>query len=206
MVTIISDVAVALVPVPVLLRLNIKNEKKVALIGIFALGLFTTLCSIFRYLEISRIQSGDGDSTMLVLWGVVEFNVGVRPSPLFYGNFANRNQNIVSSLPFLAPVFWKKAKGYRSKMSGGSNGYGSSNGRTRSRAFKNGDVYKLSEVGHDKGAFATSSTTKSGSEENILQGNGQKGHTILKSVTYTVQVDEESGEKRKSPDEGFHAV
>lgn len=76
-VTIVSDVVVALLPIPVLLKLNIRLEKKVGLIGIFMLGLFTTLCSILRYLQIDRIQYGDGNSTMLVLWGTIEFNVGV---------------------------------------------------------------------------------------------------------------------------------
>jgi len=81
-VTIISDVVVALIPIPVLLKLNVSRSKKLGLIGIFLLGLFTTICSIQRYLQIDRIQFGDGNSTMLVLWGVIEFNVGVS-LPLF---------------------------------------------------------------------------------------------------------------------------
>lgn len=83
MVTIVSDVAVAVIPLPVLLKLNIQVEKKVGLIGIFTLGLFTTLCSIMRYLQINRIQNGDGNSTMLVLWGTIEFNVGVSNLAVF---------------------------------------------------------------------------------------------------------------------------
>jgi hypothetical protein len=77
MVTIVCDVAVALIPIPVLYGLNIPLEKKAGLMMIFALGLFTTICSIMRYLQINRIQNGDGNSTMLVLWGTIEFNVGV---------------------------------------------------------------------------------------------------------------------------------
>lgn len=79
-VTIVSDVIVAVLPIPMLLSLNIQLSKKLGLIGIFILGLFTTLCSVFRYLQINRIQYGDGNSTMLILWGVVEFNVGVSDS------------------------------------------------------------------------------------------------------------------------------
>ncbi|KAJ3961622.1 hypothetical protein N0V92_001674 [Colletotrichum tropicale] len=161
-VTIVSDVVVALLPIPVLLKLNIRLEKKVGLIAIFLLGLFTTLCSILRYLEINRIQFGDGNSTMLVLWGTIEFNVG----------------NIVSSLPFLAPVCMKKAKDYRSKYSGGS-----SHGRS---GMKHAERYKLSDMNHDKSVFASANHSKgdNGSEENILPGN------IMKSVTYSVQVDD----------------
>lgn len=64
-------------PIPVLLKINIGTAKKVGLIGMFTLGLFTTVCSILRYAQIHRIQYGDHDSTMLVVWGVIEFNVGV---------------------------------------------------------------------------------------------------------------------------------
>jgi hypothetical protein len=81
-VTIVSDVVVAVIPIPVLLKLKINVGKKVGLIFIFVLGLFTTLCSVFRYLQIDRIQYGDGNSTMLILWGVIEFNVGVSPAPV----------------------------------------------------------------------------------------------------------------------------
>jgi len=76
-VTIASDLVVAILPIPLLVKLNISRNKKIGLIGVFLLGLFTTLCSIFRYLQINRIQFGDGNTTMLVLWGVIEFNVGV---------------------------------------------------------------------------------------------------------------------------------
>ncbi len=80
-VTIVSDVVVAIIPIPVLLQLKVNTGKKVGLIVIFLLGLFTTLCSVFRYLQIDRIQYGDGNSTMLILWGVIEFNVGVGSDP-----------------------------------------------------------------------------------------------------------------------------
>lgn len=76
-VTIVSDIMVAILPIPMLLKLNVRLQRKVSLVGIFMLGLFTTLCSILRYLQINRIQNGDGNSTMLVLWGTIEFNVGV---------------------------------------------------------------------------------------------------------------------------------
>ena len=87
---------------------------------------------------------------------------------------------MVSSLPFLAPVCMKKARDYRSKYSGKA--YGS--GASHSRGLKNSDHYQLSDVSHDKSAFV--STNKSGSEENILQNNA-----IMKSVTYTVHVDDD---------------
>lgn len=76
-VTIVSDIAVTIIPLPVLIKLNVSRSKKIGLVFIFVLGLFTTICSVLRYLQIDRIQYGDGNSTMLILWGVIEFNVGV---------------------------------------------------------------------------------------------------------------------------------
>ena len=60
-----------------------KPWRKAVLCGLFLLGLFTTFCSIQRLLQIKVIAYGDGNSTMLVLWGTIEFNVGVRQLPDF---------------------------------------------------------------------------------------------------------------------------
>jgi hypothetical protein len=76
-VSIVSDILVTLLLIPFLLRQNLNNRKKAGLCGVFLLGLFTTVCSILRYVQIDRVAYGDGNSTMLVLWGTVEFNVGV---------------------------------------------------------------------------------------------------------------------------------
>ena len=96
---------------------------------------------------------------------------------------------MVSSLPFLAPVFLRKAKEYRSKYSNGSSG-------TRSKPIgKGSQIYKLGSVSRE-GAFATATGKESqgnSSEENILHVMDHKGNTILKSVSYSVHVDEESG-------------
>ncbi|KAL2256440.1 hypothetical protein VTK26DRAFT_1648 [Humicola hyalothermophila] len=171
-VTIVSDVVVAVIPIPVLIKLKVNTGKKVGLIVIFLLGLFTTLCSVFRYLQIDRIQYGDGNSTMLILWGVIEFNVG----------------NVVSSLPFLAPIFLRKAKAYTSKYSGSSGGYAGGSRGAR-KLGKSGDGYKLGSLAsqNGKGTFATAHGQATASEENILE-NGTE-NSIMKSVTYSVRVD-----------------
>lgn len=96
---------------------------------------------------------------------------------------------MVSSLPFLAPVCMKKAKDYRSKYSGGYGG--SDSGPGRNRGLSHGEHYKLSDISNDKSVFH--SVNKSVSQENILD-NG----AILKSVSYTVRVDENSSSKGAS--------
>ncbi|KAK4183983.1 hypothetical protein QBC35DRAFT_77093 [Podospora australis] len=179
-VTIVSDVLVAVIPIPVLLQLKVNTGKKVGLIVIFLLGLFTTLCSVFRYLQIDRIQNGDGNSTMLILWGVIEFNVG----------------NMVSSMPFLAPIFIRKAREYTSKYSGSGNGYGPNGSGARKLGGKSSEVYKLSSVSSGlgrKGTFVSAKghgTHSTGSEENILKESPDG--SIMKSVTYSVHVDNRS--------------
>lgn len=85
----------------------------------------------------------------------------------------------------------RKAKQYRSKHSGDQyDNYGTPSGR--SRGLKS-DHYRLKDMsGHGKDAAVFVSVTnksRTGSEENILQGNSG----ITKSMTYTVRVDEETG-------------
>lgn len=75
-ISIICDLIIFLLPIPLLLKVQINTRRKVALIAIFLLGLFTTLCSIMRMVQISVIYK-TGNSTMLVLWGTIEMNVGV---------------------------------------------------------------------------------------------------------------------------------
>ncbi|KAJ4254008.1 hypothetical protein NW762_010411 [Fusarium torreyae] len=165
---------VAILPLPVLIKLEIKLGKKLGLIGIFALGIFTTICSIQRYLQIDRIQDpNDGNSTMLVLWGTIEFNVG----------------NIVSSLPFLAPIFLRRARQYRSKPSEEYN-----NTPSRSRGLRS-NGYKLKDLSHHGKAntavfTSVAKESRNGSEDNILDPSG-----IMKSVTYTVEVDQATKSK-----------
>lgn len=79
-ITIFCDVVIFLMPIPLLMRVQINLRRKLGLIGIFLLGLFTTVCSIMRMVQIITI-SKNGNSTMLVLWGTIEMNVGVSGMP-----------------------------------------------------------------------------------------------------------------------------
>ncbi|KAJ4138451.1 hypothetical protein NW768_002285 [Fusarium equiseti] len=180
-VTIVADIVVAVLPIPVLVKLEIKLAKKIGLIAIFTLGIFTTVCSIQRYRQIDRIQDPkDGNSTMLVLWGTIEFNVG----------------NIVSSLPFLAPIFIKRARQYRSKPS-------SHNTPSRSKGLRS-NGYKLKDLSHtgkrEPSIFTSvENDSGTGSQENILNHGG-----IVKSVTYTVEVDQAKSNNDSLGSNGMH--
>lgn len=75
-VTIFFDIIIFFLPIPILVKLSINKKKKIALCFVFLLGLLTTVCSIMRMIQIIAIAK-TGNSTMLVLWGVIELNVGV---------------------------------------------------------------------------------------------------------------------------------
>ncbi|TQV94013.1 hypothetical protein V2A60_003838 [Cordyceps javanica] len=182
LITIISDVLVAVLPIPVLLTLKIPNAKKAGLVGVFLLGLFTTICSVLRLVQLNRISFGDGNSTMLVLWGVIEFNVG----------------NMVTSLPFLAPVFIKKAKdlSYRRYKTNSRETEASKNSRLSRQPGASRDMYHMEDVkrsANHKSTVVGSSQT-SGSSENILPKEG-----IVKSVEYSVSVDKPHSEEQNTP-------
>ena len=122
---------------------------------------------------------------------------------------------MVSSLPFLAPFFVRKAKEYRSR----SHGYGSEP-RSQPQGGKGSQAYKLSTLSRTdgrsrsgdtpeapsrtKGALTYATATATGvdsdgasnrwSDEEMLRRSDedlvQKPQgAIMKSVTYTVEVD-----------------
>ncbi|KAI4178209.1 MAG: hypothetical protein LQ346_007522 [Caloplaca aetnensis] len=96
-VTIVFDVVIIPLPIPALLKLQISKAKKWVLFFVIALGGFTTACSALRVWQIS-IMTKTQDSTLLVLWGVIELNVGIIMTciptlgPLFRG-FVRRSSN-----------------------------------------------------------------------------------------------------------------
>lgn len=74
--TIVCDVFVFLLPVPLFFSLQISLRRKFVLSALFVLGFFTTACSIMRMVQIWEIPK-TGDNSPLVLWGAAEMNVGV---------------------------------------------------------------------------------------------------------------------------------
>lgn len=101
-ISIICDLIIFTMPIPLLMKVQINLRRKVGLIAIFMLGIFTTVCSIMRMVQIITIAK-NGNSTMLVLWGTIELNVGVsnvadRQRSCSMRNKANRTKSR-SSLP-----------------------------------------------------------------------------------------------------------
>ncbi|KAJ5768781.1 hypothetical protein N7520_003340 [Penicillium odoratum] len=104
--TIFCDLMIIFLPIPLLIKLNIKRAQKIGVLCLFLLGLFTTICSILRLTQIHRVAFGDGNSTALILWGTVEFNIG----------------NIMASVPYLTPLLKGVVRDFRSRREYDSQG------------------------------------------------------------------------------------
>ncbi|CAG8128001.1 unnamed protein product [Penicillium salamii] len=167
--TIICDVVIIVLPIPLLLNLNIKPAQKAGVVCLFLLGLFTTICSILRLTQIQRVAFGDGNSTMLVLWGTIEFNVG----------------NIVTCAPYLAPL-----------LKGWVRGLNSSSGKTKKYYIDSqGRSYALENWTKDQRSHLQSTASgpvqprRTPSEELILASQEPDHGGIEMTVEYSVSLE-----------------
>ncbi len=114
-ITILFDCIIFVLPIPILVGLQINKRRKAGLLCVFMLGIFTTVCSVMRMVQIITI-SATGNSTMLVLWGTIELNVGVSPVllPRSVSSFASSYimavanttlQILLTCIPTLTPLF-----------------------------------------------------------------------------------------------------
>jgi hypothetical protein len=75
-ITIVCDIITFLIPIPLFANLHMDWRRKLSLIIVFLLGLFTVVCSVMRMIQIKQIAK-DGNNSTLLLWGAAEMNVGV---------------------------------------------------------------------------------------------------------------------------------
>ncbi|TKX24941.1 hypothetical protein C1H76_2894 [Elsinoe australis] len=94
--TIVMDVWLFALPVPLIARLQMTTTKKIELIGPILLSFLTLVCSIMRVIATADVLKY-GDATNFIIWGVVEAHVGI----------------ILTTLPQLRPLF-------RGQQGGGS--------------------------------------------------------------------------------------
>jgi hypothetical protein len=65
-----------LLPFPVLLRSHIQTRKKLALLGLLALGIFITIIQVIRIRTVKNLANYL-DSASLIMWSAVENNLGI---------------------------------------------------------------------------------------------------------------------------------
>ncbi|KAJ5178004.1 uncharacterized protein N7500_000703 [Penicillium coprophilum] len=163
--TIITDVTIIVLPIPLLMGLNIKTAQKAGVVCLFLLGLFTTICSTMRLTQIQRVAFGDGNSTMLVLWGTIEFNVG----------------NIVTCIPYLAPL-----------LKGFVHGLGST-GKSKKYYDSRGRSYAMENWSKDSSHLQSGSRVikpkRTPSEELILSSPEPEHGCIEMTIEYRVSLE-----------------
>ncbi|KAL2003384.1 hypothetical protein VTN02DRAFT_4120 [Thermoascus thermophilus] len=70
------DVIIILLPIPVLLKLQLRTRQKAVLIALFCLGFFVTVIQIIRIFTIKNLKSYT-NSEPIVIWSIVEISLGV---------------------------------------------------------------------------------------------------------------------------------
>jgi hypothetical protein len=156
-------------PFPVLVKSHIQNRKKIALLGLLCLGTFITV------IQVIRIQTVKSLANYLIMWSVVENNLGI----------------IVASIPTLAPLF----KYYAEKSQKSSAAKSASQSRSQS-------IYALKSLRSSRQASfplgsATDHTTHiagpsdSGSEEYILNDRGVISKTTQVTVSSKIRSSSE---------------
>lgn len=207
-----------MLPIPLLVSLQINIRRKTALIAVFLLGLFTTICSVMRMVQIITIAK-TGNSTMLVLWGTIEMNVGVSTSLLILiiKNFSAQRhakstsrQISLTCIPTLAPLFTyfrEKTSYYVNGASRDRTTEGSGlklQSRSRSRRDRSSmDRWRDTDAnGSDAssqkeilGLESSLGGQKDGESDNKSGVSGKGG--IMATVTVDVKVEEAQGGKFK---------
>lgn len=79
MVTIVIDLLLFFLPVPLVLKLQMSGKRKAGLITAFMLGLLTTVCSVMRLVGSVNVQT-QNDPSDLIIWAIAEMNIGVSPT------------------------------------------------------------------------------------------------------------------------------
>ncbi len=79
-INILFDLAIFLLPLPLLVPLKISMQKKIGVCAVFMVGLFATACSIIRLQYLVHwglSQNPTYDYTSVAIWSSVEANLGI---------------------------------------------------------------------------------------------------------------------------------
>jgi hypothetical protein len=139
---------------------------------------FTTVCSVMRMVQITTIAK-NGNSTMLVLWGTIEMNIGIT----------------TTCIPTLSPLFKYFADRHLTPKSP-SEGYSNSGGNGRMRNIE------LAFRGHPaRGdpSFVGSIDGTSDSEERILSRE-RSSSAIGMHKDFDVKVSSEASRSQHTPE------
>lgn len=112
--SLLGDVLVLCLPIPVIWNLKINTRKKTGILGIFLLGVFVCVASVIRIIELTKFVVTDPTYTQVhaSTWTTLEQGVAV----------------ISGNLPLLAPLFERYFRGRGTYGSGSGSGFGTGYG------------------------------------------------------------------------------
>lgn len=181
--SIATDIIILLLPMPLVYQLEVPRAQKIALMAVFAVGIFVVVTSCLRVATLDVFATSPDNTYDIanVMWTIIEPNVAV----------------ICASLPILRPLVVKLFPALKSKNSAnryGSSGYAEQPKRTRrSQRIPHGNDWAESSRKPNGIHMATlrGSNSNAGSEENILPlGQNDTSAGIQKTVEYTIQFSE----------------
>ncbi|KAJ4857941.1 hypothetical protein T069G_08838 [Trichoderma breve] len=124
--SIATDIIILLLPMPLVYQLEVPRAQKIALMAVFAVGIFVVVTSCLRVATLDVFATSPDNTYDIanVMWTIIEPNVAI----------------ICASLPILRPLVVKLFPALRSKSSAnryGSSGYAEQSKRTRRRSEEN---------------------------------------------------------------------
>jgi hypothetical protein len=160
-----SDIVILLLPIPMLLGLRVPRKQRIAVVGIFSIGLMAIVASavrvhVMRLWAISPTNSTKYGNSLL-LWGQVEANSGI----------------ISASVPFLRLLFRRGDEG-------------TNRGLRRVREIQPPKLSK-SDASHE---LELDEITLVQGERDLEAGNGAKGHDEKASLQVTTGKKDMGGD------------
>ncbi|KAF3914355.1 hypothetical protein AA313_de0208997 [Arthrobotrys entomopaga] len=181
---IFSDIFILLLPIPVLMRLQMRQNKRIALIGIFSVGSIAVIASCARVYALhvwSISQDIPYDGANILIWSQVEINAAL----------------ISCSIPALKPLFKSTFSGSTHAQGYQNDYYGNASRTGASAAFGKDRGYVLESMNRDRvynskqagtvNVYSTGQPTES--EENIVRGMDEDGDRIVKTVEVKINVE-----------------
>ncbi|KAF3929354.1 hypothetical protein ABW19_dt0200420 [Dactylella cylindrospora] len=180
---IFSDLWILLLPIPVLLKLQMRRNKRIALIGIFSVGSVAVIASCARIYALhvwSTSLDVPYDGANILIWSQIEINAAL----------------ISCSIPALKPLFKSTFSGSTHAQGYQNDYYGAASRTGASAAFGKDRGYVLESMNRDRvynnkagtvNVYSTGQPTES--EENIVRKMDEDGDRIVKTVEVKVNVE-----------------
>ncbi|KAF3031500.1 hypothetical protein E8E12_000456 [Didymella heteroderae] len=190
--TLVTDIAIFILPIPVIIRLNMSIGSRVGLVVLFCMGFFICLTTALRMATLPltlKTKEPSWESAPTNLWSYIESATGVICACLI---------SLRQSISALWPRAWRSRKG----TSSGQYQYGHSDGPSRNgmgRSYARDGMgaghpgaYRMGDVTASKRAVRETyaSISPSESQEQIIGGAKTEAHVTVNMVSRKSESDD----------------